>query len=830
MTESLLEHLGAGNTLITPNNRLSAILLEDYYKAHGAKPLKKPACLPWRSFLVNTYKQFVQGNDAANHPLLLTDLQCQYLWRELLQAHPEITWSEGLSSAVMDAWNNCELWQISPEHPAFNYTAQTAQFQIWQQLFHEKLQQLQAITENQILSYLIDFKVPFLKNTVIWTCFDSFTPQQESLQTWLTEQGIEQVFYELPEKNAECYQFAAQHAEDEREQLLHFLKQRLDLNEKRIAVVVPDLQQQAALLQRYLARKINPELFNISLGKTLRDYPLVAHAIQWLAFNDKAIDNAQARLLLLSPYLAGSQSELHARVQCMQDNPLLQKNRLDFKTWIHALKNAAPVLAKALESIKPYPQKASPKAWVDHFKARLEILGFPGEYGLESENYQCFSSFMELLANFAQLELFTPSMHQKQALQALKDMAAKTIFQAQTTDKPIQILGLLEAAGCQFDSLWVMGLTDHCLPEKTRLSPFIPHELQRSKNMPHSVPARELQLARQLLQRLQRGCNFGLFSYSLLSADSPNLPSPLIKNLPQYSPITPKNASVRALIPFTEDYQYPLRDQETVSGGTALLANQAKCPFKAFAAHRLHAKRAPEVYDGLNALDRGQLIHKIMETLWRNLANQQALLALSESVLNSRIEEAIIAALSPYALMEFIQEIELKRLKRLVLACLDWEKQRPAFRVEHLEATCSLQLNALNIQMRVDRIDATADGKKWIIDYKTSIPANKPWNEERPQEPQLLLYALLDESINTLLFLALKTGKLNIAGFSEDKLNIRGVTNPKGNSWSEQRNFWQQQLHNLADEFSQGQCAPQPVNPLVCMHCDFQNLCRFRSV
>src|SRR4029079_3574934 len=114
------------------------------------------------------------------------------------------------------------------------------------------------------------------------------------------------------------------------------------------------------------------------------------------------------------------------------------------------------------------------------------------------------------------------TLNKKEALDALTHLIENTIFQAKKTNAPIQISGLLEASGCEFDSLWVMGLTDQCLPQNTRLSAFIPPQLQRELLMPHSLPARELQFAKQTLQRLQRGSDTTVFSYSKLQGDNPN--------------------------------------------------------------------------------------------------------------------------------------------------------------------------------------------------------------------------------------------------------------------------------------------------------------------
>jgi len=510
----------------------------------------------------------------------------------------------------------------------------------------------------------------------------------------------------------------------------------------------------------------------------------------------------------------------------------MENQIIPLKALLHELNATAPKLAELLTKITPYPTQASPQEWIDLFYERLNSLGFPGDYGLSSENYQCLNRFTELFDELRQLALVTESLSRNEALDALRYLSDNTIFQAQKTSASIQISGLLEASGCEFDSLWVMGLTFQCLPQKVRLSAFIPPQLQCQLLMPHSDPSRELQFARQTLQRMQKSANSIVLSYAKLQGDNPQLPCPLITDLPDFAllPIHTAQLQNTDLVSFAEDYNIPIKSAEHISGGTAILSNQAKCPFKAFAEHRLRAKPSLQTSDGLDNKERGQIIHKVMELLWQALGSQQNLFTLNTNQLEQQIEKAIRTALTPLKQRHphLIQEVEYIRLKRLVLTCLEWEKQRPPFTIAALEQSYSINLSGLEVKVRVDRLDQVAN-KKWVIDYKSSLPTSKPWNEDRPKEPQLLLYTLLDEQINTLLFLQLKTGQLGCSGLSEEKQRVRGITAiKKEERWDDCRDSWQQQLTHLADEFQQGHCPPQPAHLTICQQCDFQNLCRFQ--
>ena len=223
-----------------------------------------------------------------------------------------------------------------------------------------------------------------------------------------------------------------------------------------------------------------------------------------------------------------------------------------------------------------------------------------------------------------------------------------------------------------------------------------------------------------------------------------------------------------------------------------------------------------------------------MELLWDNLKSQTNLHNLTAHALDERIHCAIITAFEPLGQIHpesfppLIQEVEYTRLKRLILSWLEWEKQRPPFEIAALEQSYSINLAGLDFKVRVDRLDKVAD-KKWVIDYKSSLPLSKPWNEDRPKEPQLLLYALLDEHINALLYMQLKSGSIVCSGLSEEKQNLSGISSlKKEEDWQACKDTWRNQLTHLAEEFQQGHCLPQPASPAICQQCDFQNLCRFQ--
>jgi len=836
---SVIQAMRDGAAIITPNNRLAEQLLAHYITEDGRCTLEKPTCLPYQAFLQHSFERLCHQNPFDTHPVLLNDAQLRTVWRHVLTPDENSQHHQKLLNSVLSAWTICNDWQINLPHPDFELTEQTKQFETWRASGEARLSSLHALAKQQLADHLIKhLKHPPFKR-MLWVCFDDYTPIQQALQAHLSALGVEQNHDDFTgDTTHDTYQCIARDKHDEYTRMLHFVQEKLEDGATHIGLVIPDLNQEAPSLMRYFKRHLPEDVFNISLGKPLTEYPLVAHALQWISLNQTELSQHQAQLLLSSPHLITAQAEFLARASCLNNIPLLQERRIPFSRFKRAIQTPAPALAEALNALSSYPKTRTPLAWARLFYERLTQLGFPGEAGLTSAQYQCFQRLIALMDDFIALSVVTPSMCAKEAFRSLHDLAKNTIFQPEKSDAPVQILGLLEASGCTFDAVWMSGSTDQKLPTRTRLSAFIPIALQRELDMPYANASREQRLAEKRITRLQLASVEQVFSYPALVGDIPALPSPLISNYPE---LPKARAPVHIthptqLLTDLEPYSYPFTKQDVHTGGTARLADQALCPFRAFAAHRLKATTQPEPTEGPDAMLRGQVIHHILELLWKKLKTQRALIACSQAELNAYIDEAINTALKPIkankptSFPELMQTVEHERLKRLVHACLTWDKSRPAFDIEAIEESFHLTLGELEFRVRVDRLDRLHTGEKWILDYKSRLPSPLPWHEERPESPQLLLYALLDDAIRGLLFVELKNGQTACRGFTEDAPDLPGIKAIKEDeSWSTYQHTWHQRLTTLAYEFQTGHSVPRPPKKSTCQTCNFQPLCRIAS-
>lgn len=830
----LLRELHNNTLLITPNNRLSQQLLKNFADKYlHTSSIAKPICLPYQNFLQYLYKELQHHNPYIEHPILLTSAQESYLWKKIAEDSNLTNTNQSFLKQIQEAWNRCRLWQIDIKHADFDKTWQGKISQDLQIKFQEYLEKHNAITQANLIDYLIKFPIVSHKK-IIWACFDDYTPAQLSLQNHLQNHANEICHYDLDDIKNNSHKYTANDINDEYLTMSIWLEERLNAGDNNVAIVMPNIETHGDYLTNFLQKKLPDEHINISLGKSLTDYLLISHALLFISLENN-ISNCDARIILNSPYIAGSQTEFIKRAELLQNSKIFKQPNIKIQDLAQECKKIAPKLADALDGISAYPKLATPAEWVLLFQARLHDLGFPGEYGLSSEAYQCLNRLQNLFAEFVKFAIITKTMQKSAALEALYFLAKQSIFQPKQSPSKISILGLLEASGCTFDSIWITNLTDKCMPSDTNFSAFIPIEIQKNFKMPHSSNQRELKFAKQQLTRLKNSCKNIIFSYPSFIDDIPMLPSPLLLDIDPLPKInTNPILKQTKLESYTQNYLISTENLTDLPGGTSLLANQAKCPFMAFAKNRLFALPENSVDNWPNNLERGQILHKILEEFWNQVNNQQQLAALSDTEVNDLIynlTKQVINTNKPKIdspLHTLITDGEVKRYNNLVKEALKWELARPHFEIIATEKSYTFELNKLNFKIRIDRLDKSnlEHASNIIIDYKSRMPTSKPWDEDRPLEPQLLLYALLDDSVDCILYLELKNGHVSASGISKFALDIPGVKEVKGNDWEASKERWHKQLSSLVTEFSEGVCIPNPAKASICQTCDLQNLCR----
>jgi probable DNA repair protein len=764
-----LRIVATGGGVLTVNKRLARQLVRRYDQQQvddGLTVWPTPAILSLDAWTMRLLQQLRMENR------LLTDAQSQHLWeeivtkdvtaagRDLLQVPQAARRASEAHRLLSDYLIDFTVIEADEDHLAFLR---------WRKAWQERLRRESWLDRADIMPTVTaalatgQCQPP---SAVVLAGFDELSPVVRRLCAALEERGCRVTLWEpsvAPAANLTRH--GASDRLDEVRSCARWVRLRLEHNPRtRVGVVVPRLADYQGLIERIFRAELDPpgcltldagpESFSLSLGTPLADEGVVRAALRLLSVVEP-IRLEDIGWLLRSPYLGGARPEGAERARA--DRLLRKRGRSEWRlaALVRILANVPRMaaLVTSLQEAGRDSHRRLPGEWAEYFANLLERCGWPGDRGLSSREFQAIRHVREVLGQLAALDRVSAAIARGQALATFKRLAVESIFQPEGGEGRVQVLGLLEAAGLDFDALWVLGLHEGAFPSPPRPNPFLPLAVQSRLRMPHADARRERQFAEQLGRRLFAAAPEVVVSWPRQHDGASLRHSPLLGPLP-----TAQLTMVPSADPFhatcampclfetvVDDQAMALPVDKPFSGGTNILKDQALCPFRAFAHHRLHAEGLESPDIGLDNRVRGNLVHGVLEKFWRQVAGHQALLELDQrrqgELLTAAAEEALLQheRRSRCDLPRRLRVLESRRLVAMASVWLEIERRRLPFRIAEIEQRHDARVGRLRLRTRIDRIDALPGERLAVIDYKTGRPDPGQWLDPRVTEPQLPL-------------------------------------------------------------------------------------------
>ncbi|MCG8324817.1 MAG: PD-(D/E)XK nuclease family protein, partial [Thiotrichales bacterium] len=804
--------------------------------------------------------------------VLLNSHQEQVLWRRVInesRAGEALINKPGAVRQVRESYRICKAWHITVFPNDIYLNEDAYQFRRWvesyERLLHTNAWLDLAGLPDHLADNIRSVTQEALPGNIAFYGFEESTPQQRSLLTAVQE-SIGNV-REIKARTGSA-QITISNAPDsatELEQAACWARACLArIPEARIGIIVSRLDQVRDRVEAVFTRELCPEHlvgargttlpFVISQGRPLFDYPLVMAAMNILTLMQHDITINRLGLILKSPFICGYSAEHNQRARLDLRLRKLRVRRTSAQHLVRMMGNPrigdeCPLLLKCLQGFQDHlqemPTRLLPGEWIVKFSELLNIMGWPGDAQPGSDEYQVLLAWKKALDNLLSLDLVSTAMDAGSARASLYRILAETTFQPETAEVPVTITGVDGSAAMEFDQLWITGLHDQAWPPGTQAHPYIPVSLQRAAGIPSAQADTQLDYYGRRLEQLLNSASGVVLSYPATDKDSELRPSPLLaeyrSTAGQHSKEDAGSRYYRQWIGsadcewFEDDRAPVIASGQSVMGGAGIFRDQALCPFRACARHRLHAAEIDRIDLGLDAGERGSLVHRVLQLLWQKLKDSSRLRTSSASALQAAIAQAIDRGIHEYIKGDAInlsgrfRQLEAQRLTRLVTNWLQFELERPDFTVLATEKGHHVNFAGITLGIRLDRMDQLQDGRLVIIDYKTGSANPADWDGERPSEPQLPLYAVTCEGdVAALVFARLKPGDMSYSGLAqEDDLIPGGIM--VADDWSNRLLSWRQNLTGLGEEFINGVADVAPKDEKSCRACELHSLCRIHE-
>ncbi len=843
--------------VITATSRLAQRLRNELQDS-GQSLTPAPQIMDYRSWL--QYLWSVLCWQLPKPLRLLTDIQVQQVWRRVLLASDlDILNPMSVIPLAIQTYQSLRAYRL-PDADWQHFSSGDVRWfcQAYRQ-YLMLLQQHHYLDPADLPNALItaDMRSYLQQVDIDWLGFVEHTPEQLALMRHLSGAQHRQIHWQMT--STSVARLTCVDTLDEFQQALTWamsltqtslvpqssLDPHAEKKLPRVAIVVPELQKYRAELLRETLRWQHQQVLPVisfSGGEPLAQLPLFKTLFSALCLLQTPWQLQDVLRLCRSTFIGEAlvlPESLHTQLP-QSARPEIFQNFLsaqDLKpTWL-------AILRQQLEQVSVARALSH---WCDFAQALLLQLQWPGSLMLNSTDYQAVQKITQLLNTLRTADPFDDPWIWSDFLLLLQQQAQQRLFQPESPDCQIQVLGLWEAVGQTFDGLWVMGLHQDAWPRPTRLLPFLSREVQLAHQLPRVCPQQEWALAQQMLQQWQKSSLQLVISFAEQDGAAHQSASPLIVDFLPMNPL-PVLCTVAPslLLQKVSEISVVIDADEKIRGGSAILAAQAQCPFQSFARFRLRVKTVEETVVGLSAQERGILVHSCLEMFWRQHQQQDALKALSAEQLQQQLQTIIHAQLKTRqlkqstALNNALLCAEQQRLLNLLTQWLQMEKLRTPFKVIALEQAIEVQLADMQLSVRLDRMDQLETGESVLIDYKTGAVNLQDWWHQPCLAPQLPLYALtVSPRADAIVYGVVTLPKPMLKGLGSAALQVYDDA-PRYlqqavdalEDWPDLQSRWQQDIHQLAQDFSQGVVDVQPINgDATCVRCGLQGLCRVNSL
>lgn len=861
--------LARGAMVVTANQRAARMLHRAFdrsMKELGRGSWQPASILAFDSWATGLWHRMLIEGSASR--MLLNRTQEHAIWRGVIAGGEEaagLRSTDSLAEMASGAWLLLANYSAIGRLREIGISTDTRAFQRWALAFGHRcirdgyLSQAELALELDTAARRGEMPIP--TSGLLLVGFDQLVPAQKALFATLRGAGYTVEEASGPGRAIEERLVEAKDERDEISAAARWARQQLERNgSAQLSVIVPGMEARRAEIDRTFREVLAPELqdisadaesgpYEFSLGRPLAATAMGMAALDLLRWPMQPLPMNRVSELLLSPYFGGGSQVLAEFDAFVVRRARLLRPEIRLNWIIEAIAEVDPLeeLRGRLEAMRDVAaaermrmadvQERSHAEWADAFRKLLQAAGWPGQGQVDSVAFQTHRRWESALDELATLDFDGTRATSVQAFAAFERIVTETIFAAESREAPVQLMGPLEAAGQQFDGIWFLGASDLAWPPQAATTPLLPWLLQKELGMPGTDAARDAGVARAITRRLAGSAPSVVFSYAAECGEGKQHASALVAELQceRWEDLASERL-VLGLETVEDETPLPGLPDRLHPGGAAVLQLQAACGFRAFAEQRLWATE-PDTRDlGMDARDRGNVVHKVMERFWIELGDQPALRQMTttdrERLLDQCIEAALaktVEANSSRWDLAYI-ETQRQRLRTLLRPWLMLELGRPAFSVRHHEKELKdVAVGPLRLSVRVDRVDDT-EGGPLILDYKTGQASPNDWLSDRPDAPQLPLYAILSNSdpIGGVAFAVLRAGDdLCMKGYAVDTSVLTKPTSMRFATLEDQVDEWRRVLTSLAVDFCAGDARVAPKRyPTTCCFCAQRILCR----
>lgn len=398
-----------------------------------------------------------------------------------------------------------------------------------------------------------------------------------------------------------------------------------------------------------------------------------------------------------------------------------------------------------------------------------------------------------------------------------------TTFVPTGVDRRVTMLPLAESRLRRFDAALVLGADAAHLPSQQNDHLFFADAVRRELGL----STREQRQRQQMRDLMSLVCCAGdvVFSWQSARNGEPNPVSPWIDRLElalEHAGLPPLARKRPVIAATTLSYRpqtrpapsapHLLPQRLTASAFGKLIS----CPYHFFAAQMLRLSALDELSDQPEKRDYGDWLHEILNRYHMAVRDNDIALHARPALLRDVTEQVFGPALQRHgsALGYYA------RWQKVMPLYLDWANEREEKGWHFVAGECRFEKQlewsggSITLHGRIDRIDAHLDGRRAVLDYKTSNVQSLSKRLKNREDHQLGFYGVLaDMPFDAAHYVAL-----------EPLRDKTGDAQP--DDYMKAQELLAEQIVSCMQSIATG--APLQANGIeaICQYCDMRGLCR----
>jgi len=774
--QKLIQNINKNTIVITSSSNLATDFKEQYTLDKLSKPeyaWDTPKIYYWRDWLRYSFLNFNKKNEYT----LLNDITALNLIEKCISenlSNPLIK-NQNLANHFFENMQRISDWCIPlSEIEKNSYTQEEVLFLKTLISYKAKLRNAKWIDKTSLLSHFIEFKDNYLSNknsteNYIFTGFTTTTPILEKICDHLSLickiDFIDNLYLQVNKKkmrfdNSESeFRAAGKWAKDlvleNPRKKIGIVFNNKDICKKTELVFndsfYPGWQSQLNGSTRYA---------KFTTSRSINDIPYIYHTLTLVSWYDQAIPSKDISVLLRSIYFQKNNSK--GAYSLDQKIKKLPEKNWRINEILSILNPEASqdeliilnILKDFMTEDEPYSMTKSIRNWIDIINSNLKKINWFCDTDGSDEMNLIKGHWFGLLR-----EIEIPAKVYKKIsfslfLNLMKSLAERIKFNQASSFRNIKLISYDDVDGMIFDNLWLTGLDNHQWPVKRKFQYFISSDLVKKYDMPESSPEKSVASQSLLLECLSSSASDVIYSYSKFKDEMRLDFTNLLSDGDDYFSDGDDPGwfygyyqNTKANIITIEETLPKVEKLEKLKGGVSTIQLYSQDPFSSFANGRLKIAQPTTYSYGLTPLMRGTLIHNAIATLF---SERPSSLDLKQWTKDQKKKNVSIAIDSSYKkisdyfkgeLAESIKFHEKKKSEIILNSLIDFFVNQSDHTIHSIEENMNFTHANLILNLKVDRINQSLDGKLHIIDFKTGKKIKILDNKGNIKSSQLFAYA-----------------------------------------------------------------------------------------